>query len=92
MIVLEQFLARVVEQIVNPIILLLVAGAFVTFLWGVYEFIKDAGDAKAQETGKRAIYWGLIGLVVMFGAYGIINVALRTFNIDQRVAPLTIPR
>jgi len=92
MIVLEQFLARVVEQIVNPIILLLVAGAFVTFLWGVYEFIKDAGDAKARETGKRAIYWGLIGLVVMFGAYGIINVALRTFNIDQRVAPLTIPR
>jgi len=92
MVVLEQFLAKVVEQIVNPIILLLVASAFITFLWGVFEFIKDAGDGKARETGRQAIYWGLIGLVVMFGAYGIINVALSTFNINQRVAPLTVPR
>ncbi len=92
MIVLEQFLTKVIEQIVNPIILLLVAGAFITFLWGVYEFVKNAGDGKARETGKQAILWGLIGLMVMFGAYGIINVALSTFNIDKRVAPLTTPR
>lgn len=92
MIVLEQFLGKIIEQIVNPIILLLVAAAFITFLWGVFEFVKNAGDEGARETGRRAIMWGLIGLVVMFGAYGIINVALATFGSDQRVAPLTTPK
>lgn len=79
--VLNEFLQKVVVQIVNPIILLLVAGAFVVFLWGVFEFIRQAGDEGKREEGKNAILWGLIGLVIMFGAYGIINLALGTFGI-----------
>ena len=42
--VLNAFLAKVVTQIINPIILLLAAGAFVVFLWGVFEFIRQAGE------------------------------------------------
>ena len=79
--VLNEFLGKVVVQIVNPIILLLAGAAFVLFIWGVFEFIKGAGDAKAREEGRRAILWGLVGLVIIFGAYGIINLALGTFNI-----------
>ena len=26
--------------------------------------------------------WGIIGLVIIFGAYGIINIALGTFGVD----------
>jgi hypothetical protein len=80
--VLNAFLAKVVTQIVNPIILLLAAGAFVLFLWGVFEFIRNAGDGKQREEGRRAIFWGLVGLVIIFGAYGIINLALGTFGIQ----------
>lgn len=80
---LNGFLGRVVAQIVNPLILLLAAGAFVVFLWGVFEFIRDAGDETRREEGRRAIFWGLIGLVIIFGAYGIINVALSTFGIQN---------
>lgn len=81
MVVLEEFLGKVVVQIVNPIILLLAGAAFVLFVWGVYEFIKGAEDGKKREEGGKAIMWGLIGLVIIFGAYGIINIALKTFNI-----------
>ena len=80
MVVLNQFLGKVVVQIINPIILLLAATAFILFLWGVFEFIKGAGDEGKREEGKRAILWGIIGLVIIFGAYGIINIALGTFN------------
>lgn len=85
---LNQFLAKVVVQIINPIILLLAASAFVVFLWGVFEFIAHAGDETKRTEGKRAILWGLIGLVIIFGAYGIINVALGTFNLPpiQRIS------
>ena len=87
--VLNEFLQKVVVQIVNPIILLLIAGAFVVFLWGVFEFIRQAGDEGKREEGKSAIFWGLIGLVIIFGAYGIINLALGTFGISpiQKISP-----
>lgn len=79
---LDKFLGKVVVEIINPIILLLAAGAFVLFLWGVFEFIYRAGDEERRVEGRRAILWGIVGLVIIFGAYGIINVALGTFNID----------
>lgn len=75
---LNSFLSKVVDQIINPIILLLAAGAFVVFIWGVFEFIANAGDEGKRVEGRRAIGWGLVGLVIIFGAYGIINVAINT--------------
>ncbi|MHB8860301.1 MAG: hypothetical protein ACYC48_01010 [Minisyncoccota bacterium] len=86
---LNQFLGKVVAQIINPIILLLAATAFVAFLWGVFEFIAHAGDASKREEGKQAIIWGLVGLVIIFGAYGIINLALGTFGINS-ISPSSI--
>jgi hypothetical protein len=79
--VLDQFLGKVVKEIVNPIILLLAGAAFILFLWGVFEFIKGAADEKAREQGRSAILWGLVGLVIIFGAYGLINIALGSFNL-----------
>ncbi|HQT82597.1 MAG: hypothetical protein B7W98_01220 [Parcubacteria group bacterium 20-58-5] len=79
---LNTFLGNVVTQIINPIILLLAAVAFVAFLWGVFEFIANAGDETKRKEGKSAILWGLVGLVIIFGAYGIINVALGAFTLS----------
>lgn len=78
---LDKFLGRVVEQIVNPLILLLAGAAFIVFIWGIFEFIKNAGDETKREEGRRAIMWGLVGLVIIFGVYGILNVALGTFGL-----------
>lgn len=78
---LNAFLEKVVVQIINPIILLLAAVAFVAFLWGVFQFIVHAGDEGKRIEGRDAIFWGLIGLVIIFGAYGIINITLSAFGI-----------
>ncbi len=75
------FVGMVVDQVINPIIRLLAAVAFILFIWGVFEFIRQAGDATKREEGRKAILWGLVGLVVIFGAYGIINIAITTFNL-----------
>lgn len=79
---LEEFLARVVEQIINPLILLMAGAAFVVFVWGIFEFIVHAADETKRAEGRKAIGWGLIGLVIIFGVYGILNVALGTFGLD----------
>lgn len=79
--VVNEFLGKVVVQIVNPIILLLAACAFVAFLWGVFEFVVHASDETKRKEGRSAILWGLIGLVIIFGAYGIINLVLSTAGV-----------
>jgi hypothetical protein len=78
---LDTFLGKVVDQIVNPLILLLSAVALVVFAWGVVEFIYKAGDESGREQGRRAIVWGIVGFVIIFGAYGLINLALGTFGL-----------
>ena len=85
--VLKTFLGKVVTEIVNPIILLLAASAFVVFLWGVFQFVANAGDETKRSEGKRSIMWGLIGMVIIFGAFGIINVATKSFGIDKTITP-----
>ncbi|MEK7126106.1 MAG: hypothetical protein AAB517_03070 [Patescibacteria group bacterium] len=86
--VLNEFLEKVVVQIVNPIILLLAGAAFVLFIWGVFEFIAHAEDETKRKEGHQAMLWGIVGLVIIFGAYGIINIALGTFNINL-IGPLS---
>ncbi len=83
-------LTGVVTQIVNPLITLLAGGAFVVFLWGVFMLIKNAGDDAERATAQSAILWGIIGLVIIFGAYGILNIATATFGLAP-VTPITAP-
>lgn len=89
--VLNKFLGKVVVEIINPLILLLAAVAFVVFLWGVFEFIRKAGDEAKRAEGKSAIMWGLVGLVIIFGAYGIINLALGTVFPNVPNVPAVTP-
>ena len=85
--VLNNFLLNVAEQIVNPLILLLIAVAGALFSWGVFNFIANAGESEKRAEGQKAILWGILGLAIMFGAYGIINIGIDTFGIDKEVKP-----
>lgn len=83
----HSFITAVAKQIVNPIIILLAIGAVIIFLWGVAQFVMNAGDSAGREEGRRHILWGLIGLVIIFGAVGLLNIALSTFGIDPILLP-----
>lgn len=80
---ISEFLGRVNAAIVNPTILLLFAVATVVFLWGLVQFIGSAETDTGRELGKRKILWGLIGMFIMIGAIGIINILLSTFGIEN---------
>jgi len=53
----------------------------VVFLWGIVEFIAKFDNEDVKERGKRNMLWGLIGMFIMFGVFGIINLILGTFAI-----------
>jgi len=76
----QTFWNNIVSNILTPIIELLVAGAFVVFVWGVVDFIRGADDAEKRSTGQQHMIWGIVGLVIIFGANAIINIIKATFG------------
>ena len=51
-----------------------------------------SGDEKAVSSAWAQIYWGLIGLVVVVGAFAIINLAETFFNIQIISGGFSLPR
>lgn len=70
-------------KIVTPVINFLFIVAFLYFLWGIIVFIKNSNNETERAKGKKHIMWGLVGFVVMFGAYTIMQVIINTLDLDS---------
>jgi hypothetical protein len=79
---LDSFISHVDTMIVNPLIDLLFALAIVIFLWGVFEFFLNEGNDEKRTTGKSHMVWGVIGLVIMLGVWGILGLMLDTLGVS----------
>lgn len=70
-----QLLTEVQIEILNPLIALLFTLATLVFLWGVLNYVMGIyGDEKKLDEAKRIMAWGIIGLLVMSSAWGIVKV------------------
>lgn len=77
------FLYKVNEVIINPLILLMFALAFLYFTYSVVKFLSLPAGDKARDEARSAIMWGIVGMVIMFSVFGIINyLILPTFGIN----------
>lgn len=79
--VAREFLDRFNEAIMYPLITLMMAVALIVFLYGMFLFIANAANESRRSEGKRHMLWGIIGLVVMVSAYGILSIAAGTFGL-----------
>jgi hypothetical protein len=71
---------NVINSVLVPI---LIAVAFFTFLIGVYKyFILGAADDKSRQTGRMYVLWGIIGLVVVFAVWGLVNFVAGVFDLN----------
>lgn len=82
---ISHFLGNIDKYILNPIIVLLFAIAFLIFVYGIFQFINSETSDDNREGGKKKILYGLIGMFVMFSAYGLIRLVLSTFNLQSQV-------
>ena len=78
---MSDLLRKISVNILNPLILLGFGVALVCFLWGIFQFLTNADSEDGRQKGKRNIFWGIIGMVIMISVYGIISVILGTFSI-----------
>ncbi|MEW5908045.1 MAG: hypothetical protein AB1643_02610 [Patescibacteria group bacterium] len=73
---IDQIISTLNTSVFNPLILLMIAIALAVFIWGVIEFIAGADNEQQRVKGKRHIIWGLIGLTIVIGVKGIIDIVL----------------
>ena len=68
-------------NIINSILLpVLIAIAFIVFLWGVYKyFIQNEAE---REKGKWFVLYGIIGFVVIFSVWGLVYILGDTLDLD----------
>jgi len=76
---IDQFIIKIVEIILNPLIMALFAIATVVFLWGVVVFIKDAESPEKRREGSQKIMYGLIGMFIMVSSFALVNILFNTF-------------
>lgn len=69
-------------EILNPVIALMTAGALVYFIVGVITFIANADNEEARNKGKRHIMYSIIGLVIMVGVWGILQLIANSLGVN----------
>lgn len=63
------------------------AVALLVFVYGIFEFISSETADGKRDQGKKKILYGVIGMFIMFSAYGIIRLILNTFGIQATTYP-----
>jgi len=79
----SNFVDKVNDIILFPIIYLLSGVAFLVFAYGCAEYVLGSGNETARAEGKKHIMYGIIGFVVMASAFGILSIAAGTFGLEQ---------
>jgi hypothetical protein len=78
--VAQTLITKILDNIVNPIVSLMIGIAVVYFIWGVFQFVRNAESSEERKKGGMHMLYGSIGLFIMVTAYGILNLILGTIN------------
>jgi hypothetical protein len=68
-----EFIQKIEANILTPIVTLISVLAFMLFVYGVVEFIRNGDNEEKRATGQRHMVWGIVGFVIIFGANAIIS-------------------
>ncbi len=69
----------------NSVIPLIIALAVAMFIWGVVQYVINSDEEAKKEKGKQFMIWGIIGLAVMVGVWGLVHILGSTFNINYAI-------
>ena len=76
-------------QLLNAGVPVLIALGVLYFVWGVVQYFISA-DEEAKKSGRDRIIFGIIGLAVIIGLWGLVNLLRNTFDLRQNV-PFDLP-
>jgi hypothetical protein len=83
-------ISLVINNILTPLMYLLVSGAVVYFMWGVIQYINRGEDEGARKEGANKMWYGIVGLFVILSVWGLVNILDTTFMLDNFRPPLPL--
>lgn len=78
----KELVGDIERVIIFPLMSLLMALAFLLFLWGGYQYVLNAESDGGRETGKQHMLWGIVGLLIMVSAMAILKIAAGTVGVE----------
>lgn len=77
------FILHIINAVIVPLIF---AVAFLTFIWGIFQYF-IAADEEKRKKGREFVIYGIIGLFLMTAVWGVVSVFLGTFGFDRGSRP-----
>lgn len=71
------------NELLGAVLPFLIAIAVVIFVWGVIQYV-IASDEEAKSAGRDRIIYGIIGLVVIVGLWGLVRLVTNTFGLNNQ--------
>lgn len=85
---LQGYANSIVNIINNALVPLLLAVAFIVFLFGVYKyFIAGAEKDTEREEGRKFVLYGIIGFVIILSVWGLVAIVRNTLNLTTSSNP-----
>ena len=82
----QVIIERLNDLIIRPLVLLVFAGGFFFFMWGLVMFLWNSKEGEIATEGKQHMLWGIVGMFVMVSVAGILTLITGTFGINERNA------
>jgi uncharacterized membrane protein len=76
-----------ISSTLNTLLPLIIAAAVVYFIYGIAMYVISGSD-DAKEAAKNKIIYGVIGLFVMISVWGLVNILVNTFGLDNTAEAL----
>ena len=84
-------MGRIINSALTIIFIMATIAALIWLIYGAFKWILSGGDKTAVEEARNHITAAIIGLVIVFLAYFILNFALFFFT-GKSLTDLTIPK
>lgn len=76
-----------VIKVVNYALGFLGLFAVLIVIYGGFLYVSSAGESEGPEKGKKAIMYAIIGIIIIFGSYAIVNTVLKAPGGNQAAQP-----
>lgn len=71
-----------VGELLGAVLPILIALGVVFFVYGVITYVISS-DEEAKKAGRDRIIYGIIGLAVIIGLWGLVNIVTNTFGLEN---------
>jgi hypothetical protein len=59
-----------------------IAAALASFMYGIVLYIWNPDNEELRETGRKSMFWGIIGMFVMVSVFGIMRFIISSIGAD----------